>query len=230
MANESREHNLGSPRPSCGLSGPRRTRPIPTCVPHGPRKLRRCPRRHPFAPVRPTRAVQAPSAPGGGSRLLDGSGSTDQARRIKLNGGTPARPGGCRAEGHQHFLKGGAPAHPGRLLRGDRRHSRKHSSALEEATGARQRATAGAPEELYRPSGMPAAFRRPAACAQSTASPASLALTTRPHLAVGAYALPRRRLLGSVSAPAYFRLGARFVSAFAWFRGLLGSATPTLFR
>lgn len=139
---------------------------------------------------------------------LDGSGSTDQARRIKLNGGTPARPGGCRAEGHQHFLKGGAPAHLGRLLRGDRRHSRKHSSALEEATGARQRATAGAPEELYRPSGMPAAFRRPAACAQSTASPASLALTTRPHLAVGACAVPRRRLLASAQALTWFRLCA----------------------
>ena len=39
MANESREHNPGSPRPPCGPSGPRQTRPIPAYIPHVPRKL-----------------------------------------------------------------------------------------------------------------------------------------------------------------------------------------------
>ena len=153
---------------------------------HGVIRLLRCVPRVPCKKLH-LRLAAAPA-------WLDGSGSTDQARRIKLNGGTPARPGGCRAKGHQHFLKGGAPAHPGRLLRGDRRHSRKHSSALEEATGARQRATAGTPEELYRPSGMPAAFRSPAACTQSAASSASLASTTRLRRAIGPYLVPKYAL------------------------------------
>ena len=132
---------------------------------------------------------------------LDGSGSTDQARRIKLNGGTPAR--------------------PGRRLRApdsaQRRAPRKSRIAPPECPplfGARRLARRAPPPRQ-------ASLRRPVRAAPSTLM----------RFRADASLLPPRRLLGSVSAPAYFRLGARFVSAFAWFRGLLDSApTPTLFR
>lgn len=103
MANESREHNLGSPRPSCGLSGPRRTRPIPACVPRVPCKLH-------------LRLAAAPP-------LLDGSSLSTALRHARgggygrptaRNGGHPGRavsplqnarrfsePGGLHAERRQ---------------------------------------------------------------------------------------------------------------------------------
>ena len=102
MANESREHNPGSPRPSCGLSGPRQTRPIPAYIPHVPRKLQ-------------LRLTAAPAC------------STAQTRRRRSN--TPEEEGLGRGRGQpqpealQHAREGGYGrptarngGHPGRAV------------------------------------------------------------------------------------------------------------------
>lgn len=136
--------------------------------------------------MRPTRAAQAPAAPDGGP-LLDGSSLSAALQH--------ARGGGLRRQSSATSAHG-APARPGRRL--GRGRGQPQPEALQhagkEATGARQPATAGTPEEPYRPSRMPAAFRSPAACTQSAASSASLASTTRSRRAVGPYLVPKYAL------------------------------------
>ena len=197
MANESREHNPGSPQPSCGLSVPRRTRPIPACVPHVPCKLH-------------LRLAAAPLA-----------------RRLKLVGGAPARPGRrvtSAVVGHVCTWRSNTPEEEG-LGRG---RGQPQPAALQHAgEGGYGRPTA-------RNGRHPGRAVSPLQNARRFSEPGGLHAERR-HLGKPRFDDPfaprRRRLCASAQALTRFRLGARFVSAFAWFRGLLGSApTPTLFR
>ncbi len=149
------------------------------------------------------------------------------ARRLKLVGGAPARPGRrvtSAVVGHVCTWRSNTPEEEG-LGRG---RGQPQPEALQHVQGG------GYGRPTARNGGHPGRAVSPLQNARRFSEPGGLHAERR-HLGKPRFDDPfaprRRRLCASAQALTRFRLGARFVSAFAWFRGLLGSApTPTLFR